>query len=253
MVLATSLFSEAALRFVLLGARHGCPDRARRPRHRPRLPGLRRPELQRRRLRRHRRLLLLRHPGRCPDRGRRRRRPRRRGAARARDLRRALARSATPPGWRSSSPPSALFSAGQAFMILRWGLGVVQPESMLPTRNVTLWGDLRIGLDRLRAHRHRPRLRRRPAPRLHRARCSAWPRLPWPRTGGWRRAPAGRPTASSWSTSPSPVGCRPWPPSSSPPSSRSTPPCCRSPSSRRSPPPSSGGSRRSASPSAPPC
>ena len=42
-----------------------------------------------------------------------------------------------------------LFSAGQAFMILRWGLGVVQPESLLPSRNVTLWGDLRIGLDRL--------------------------------------------------------------------------------------------------------
>jgi sulfate-transporting ATPase len=42
-----------------------------------------------------------------------------------------------------------LFSAGQAFMILRWGFGVVQPESLLPTRNVTLWGDLRIGLDRL--------------------------------------------------------------------------------------------------------
>ena len=34
-------------------------------------------------------------------------------------------------------------------MILRWGVGVVQPESLLPTRNVTLWGDLRIGLDRL--------------------------------------------------------------------------------------------------------
>ena len=43
----------------------------------------------------------------------------------------------------------ALFSAGQAFMILRWGVGVVQPESLLPTRNVTLWGDLRIGFDRL--------------------------------------------------------------------------------------------------------
>ncbi|OWY62284.1 hypothetical protein B7486_59260, partial [cyanobacterium TDX16] len=43
----------------------------------------------------------------------------------------------------------ALFSAGQAFMILRWGAGVVQPDSLLPTRNVTLWGDLRIGEDRL--------------------------------------------------------------------------------------------------------
>jgi sulfate-transporting ATPase len=43
----------------------------------------------------------------------------------------------------------ALFSAGQAFMLLRWGSGVVQPDSLLPTRNVTLWGDLRIGEDRL--------------------------------------------------------------------------------------------------------
>jgi ABC-type branched-subunit amino acid transport system ATPase component/ABC-type branched-subunit amino acid transport system permease subunit len=43
----------------------------------------------------------------------------------------------------------ALFSAGQAFMILRWGSGVVQPDSLLPTDNVTLWGDLRIGEDRL--------------------------------------------------------------------------------------------------------
>jgi len=42
-----------------------------------------------------------------------------------------------------------LFSAGQAFMILRWGLGVVQPKPMLPSRVVTLWGDLSIGLDRL--------------------------------------------------------------------------------------------------------
>jgi sulfate-transporting ATPase len=43
----------------------------------------------------------------------------------------------------------ALFSAGQAFMILRWGVGVVQPEPLLPSDNVTLWGDLRIGQDRL--------------------------------------------------------------------------------------------------------
>lgn len=42
-----------------------------------------------------------------------------------------------------------LFSAGQAFMILRWGVGVVQPDPLLPSRNVTLWGDLRIGQDRL--------------------------------------------------------------------------------------------------------
>ena len=42
-----------------------------------------------------------------------------------------------------------LFSAGQAFMVLRWGGGIVQPRSMLPSRIVTLWGDLTIGLDRL--------------------------------------------------------------------------------------------------------
>jgi sulfate-transporting ATPase len=42
-----------------------------------------------------------------------------------------------------------LFSAGQAFMILRWGTGIVQPEPMLPSDNVTLWGELRIGQDRL--------------------------------------------------------------------------------------------------------
>ena len=42
-----------------------------------------------------------------------------------------------------------LFSAGQAFMVLRWGSGIVQPRSMLPSRVVTLWGDVTIGLDRL--------------------------------------------------------------------------------------------------------
>ena len=42
-----------------------------------------------------------------------------------------------------------LFSAGQAFMVLRWGGGIVQPRSMLPSRVVTLWGDVTIGLDRL--------------------------------------------------------------------------------------------------------
>ncbi|HKY16589.1 MAG TPA: branched-chain amino acid ABC transporter permease/ATP-binding protein [Microthrixaceae bacterium] len=42
-----------------------------------------------------------------------------------------------------------LFSAAQAFMILQWGLGIVQPKPMLPSRIVTLWGDLTIGLDRL--------------------------------------------------------------------------------------------------------
>ena len=43
-----------------------------------------------------------------------------------------------------------LFSAGQAFMALRWAdIGILQPVSMLPTRIVTLWGDVTIGLDRL--------------------------------------------------------------------------------------------------------
>jgi sulfate-transporting ATPase len=42
-----------------------------------------------------------------------------------------------------------LFSAGQAFMVLRWGVAIVQPRPMLPSRIVTLWGDLTIGLDRL--------------------------------------------------------------------------------------------------------
>jgi ABC-type branched-subunit amino acid transport system ATPase component/ABC-type branched-subunit amino acid transport system permease subunit len=44
-----------------------------------------------------------------------------------------------------------LFSAGEAFMILRWGSSDLQqqPTSMLPSRIVTLWGDVTIGLDRL--------------------------------------------------------------------------------------------------------
>jgi sulfate-transporting ATPase len=44
-----------------------------------------------------------------------------------------------------------LFSAGEAFMILRWGSSDLQqqPTSMLPSRIVTLWGDMTIGLDRL--------------------------------------------------------------------------------------------------------
>ncbi len=42
-----------------------------------------------------------------------------------------------------------LFGVGQSVMVLRWGDVVVQPASMLPSRNVTLWGELTIGLDRL--------------------------------------------------------------------------------------------------------
>jgi branched-subunit amino acid ABC-type transport system permease component len=42
-----------------------------------------------------------------------------------------------------------LFGAGQAFMVLRWGPAIVQPRPMLPSRNVTLFGDVMIGLDRL--------------------------------------------------------------------------------------------------------
>jgi sulfate-transporting ATPase len=42
-----------------------------------------------------------------------------------------------------------LFSVFQSFMTLRWGLGANQPTSLLPFRNVTLFGDLIIGRDRL--------------------------------------------------------------------------------------------------------
>ncbi len=42
-----------------------------------------------------------------------------------------------------------LFGAGQAFMVLRWGPSIVQPRPILPSRNVTLFGDVVIGLDRL--------------------------------------------------------------------------------------------------------
>ncbi len=44
---------------------------------------------------------------------------------------------------------SGLFSVFQSFMILRWGIAVVQPRPLLPSRNIVLWGDLMIGLDRL--------------------------------------------------------------------------------------------------------
>jgi sulfate-transporting ATPase len=43
----------------------------------------------------------------------------------------------------------ALFSVFQAFMVLRWGVEVQQPPSLLPSENVTLFGDLIIGRDRL--------------------------------------------------------------------------------------------------------
>src|SRR5262245_11464997 len=42
-----------------------------------------------------------------------------------------------------------LFGAGQAFMVLRWGPAIVQPRPILPSRNVTLFGDVMIGMDRL--------------------------------------------------------------------------------------------------------
>ncbi len=42
-----------------------------------------------------------------------------------------------------------LFSVFQAFMVLRWGVGVTQPRSLLPSKNMTLFGDLMIGRDRL--------------------------------------------------------------------------------------------------------
>jgi sulfate-transporting ATPase len=42
-----------------------------------------------------------------------------------------------------------LFSTFQAFMVLRWGVDLRQPRSLLPSKNVTLFGDLIIGRDRL--------------------------------------------------------------------------------------------------------
>jgi sulfate-transporting ATPase len=42
-----------------------------------------------------------------------------------------------------------LFSTFQAFMTLRWGFDLREPRSLLPTKNVTLFGDLIIGRDRL--------------------------------------------------------------------------------------------------------
>jgi len=42
-----------------------------------------------------------------------------------------------------------LFSTFQAFMVLRWGVGLRQPRPLMPSKNVTLFGDLIIGRDRL--------------------------------------------------------------------------------------------------------
>jgi sulfate-transporting ATPase len=42
-----------------------------------------------------------------------------------------------------------LFSTFQAFMVLRWGVDLRQPRSLMPSKNVTLFGDLIIGRDRL--------------------------------------------------------------------------------------------------------
>jgi len=42
-----------------------------------------------------------------------------------------------------------LFSVFESFMVLRWGLDFSQPRAMLPSQNMTLFGDLVIGRDRL--------------------------------------------------------------------------------------------------------
>jgi sulfate-transporting ATPase len=42
-----------------------------------------------------------------------------------------------------------LFSTFQAFMVLRWGVDLRQPRPLMPSKNVTLFGDLIIGRDRL--------------------------------------------------------------------------------------------------------
>ena len=42
-----------------------------------------------------------------------------------------------------------LFSVFESFMVLRWGLDFSQPRSLLPSKNMTLFGDLVIGRDRL--------------------------------------------------------------------------------------------------------
>ena len=42
-----------------------------------------------------------------------------------------------------------LFSVFESFMVLRWGIDLTQPRSLLPSKNMTLFGDLVIGRDRL--------------------------------------------------------------------------------------------------------
>jgi ABC-type branched-subunit amino acid transport system ATPase component/ABC-type branched-subunit amino acid transport system permease subunit len=42
-----------------------------------------------------------------------------------------------------------LFSVFESFMVLRWGIDFTQPRSLLPSKNMTLFGDLVIGRDRL--------------------------------------------------------------------------------------------------------
>ena len=42
-----------------------------------------------------------------------------------------------------------LFSVFESFMVLRWGLEFTQPRSLLPSKNMTLFGELVIGRDRL--------------------------------------------------------------------------------------------------------
>jgi sulfate-transporting ATPase len=42
-----------------------------------------------------------------------------------------------------------LFSTFQAFMVLRWGVDLRQPRPLMPSQNLTLFGDLIIGRDRL--------------------------------------------------------------------------------------------------------
>ncbi len=90
-----------------------------------------------------------------------------------------------------------LFSAGQAFMVLRWGVGIVQPRPMLPSRIVTLWGDLTIGLDRLLLIGIALRDRRRPQARVLRdaVRAGDLGRRREPPRG--RHAPGGHRTGSS--------------------------------------------------------
>ena len=90
-----------------------------------------------------------------------------------------------------------LFSAGQAFMILRWGLGIVQPKPMLPSRIVTLWGDVTIGLDRLLLIGIALAVRGGPQARLLADVVRAGDVGRGREPSAWRPAPGGHRTASS--------------------------------------------------------